>query len=467
MKTTTTKTMKTMKKMLISLFALLLLAVQAQAQKQPLAVLVVGVDSWMFGDVIAHIVGEELKRSNPNLVPVTREKFVQNKLKELRRATGEINLCELRDWASAQGLTQVCLVEAKEGVGGNANVLFSFANAEQKYSAQVIDVAGNVRSCVAAFDFKRSGGGEMAAAELTKVAWEVVGRLQSSSCQTAERIKCYSFEPEMVFVQGGTFQMGCLQNRDGSCSATGTNAAIHLPLPVHVKVKDFWIGKYEVTQAEWGSVMGTVEGITFSDSYGKGPHHPAYKISYHDALLFISNLNQRTGKNYRLPTEAEWEYAARGGSAPEKKCAGGCAYSGSNTGWHVTWYSGNAGGKGHGVGTRKTYNADSENYTGGGTSSPIDGGGNELGIYDMNGNVYEWCADNLQKSLPKNSSNSQSNPYVWDKPYNYDGNDDIISRRVVRGGSRIHSIGDCRTVYRNGYTPYSRYEDQGFRVVLP
>jgi hypothetical protein len=102
-----------MKKVMISLFALLLLAAQAHAQRQPLAVLVVGVDSWMFGDVIAHIVGEELKRSNPNLVPVTREKFAQDKLKVLRRATGEISLCELRTWANAQGLSRVCLVEAK------------------------------------------------------------------------------------------------------------------------------------------------------------------------------------------------------------------------------------------------------------------------------------------------------------------------------------------------------------------
>ncbi|MDR3366518.1 MAG: hypothetical protein LBO71_06095 [Prevotellaceae bacterium] len=193
-----------MKKVMISLFALLLLAAQAQgADRQLLAVLVVGVDSWMFGDVIAHIVGEELKRGNPNLVPVTREKFVQNKPKALRRASGDVNLCELYTWANAQGLSQICLVEAKK----SDTDAFSFTNAKQSYSAQRIDVAGNSRSCVAAFDFNRSGGatGEMAPEELTKVAWEVVDRLRSSSCTALSLAKCYSFgsaDLPMIFVEG-------------------------------------------------------------------------------------------------------------------------------------------------------------------------------------------------------------------------------------------------------------------------
>jgi hypothetical protein len=329
-----------MKRVMISLFALLLLATQAQAQKRPLAVLVVGVDNWMFGDVLAHIVGEELKRGNANLVPVTREKFVQNKLKALRRATGEINLCELREWAKVQGLSQVCLVEAKK----EGKVDFSFSNQQQSYSSQVIDVAGNTRSCVADFKLNRSGGGEMAAAELTQVAWEVVGRLGSSSCKSSHYIRCFTFDPEMVHVEGGTYT-----KRKGSCQST-----------VSVTVPDFWIGKYEITQREWEAVMGD-----HSWYFGGGDKHPAYGVSYADALAFISALNDLTGKAYRLPTVEEWEYAARGG-----KYTGDFTYSGSNTIGEVAWYEGNTARYSHAVGGLKA---------------------NELGIYDMSGNVWELC----------------------------------------------------------------------------
>jgi formylglycine-generating enzyme required for sulfatase activity len=479
MKTTTKKMMmKTMKTMLISLFALLLLAAQAQgADRQPLAVLVVGVDNWMFGDVIAHIVGEELKRSNPNLVPVTREKFVQNKLKALRRATDEINLCELRDWASAQGLLQVCLVEAKN-IGSTS---FSFANAQQAYSAQVINVGGAGR-CVAAFEFRRANGGEMTAPELTKVAWEVVGRLQSSSsCRSSSYIKCHPFEPDMVFVAGGTFRMGCLIDRDKTNCADRT-----YPASVHVKVNDFWIGKYEITQAEWAAVMGdgrTYEGWV-QDSlqkdrprfYGKGDDYPAYYISYNDALEFVNKLNQLTGKTYRLPTEAEWEYAARGGSEPTK-CPratsdfDGCTYSGSDTLWHVAWELENADQTAHRVGTRKAYGDmyTSGGYTDGVTFSPVDGGGNELGIYDMSGNVFEWCADNLRDSLPSNNGNSEGSPYVWDKAYDCSSScTTISSRRVTRGGSwDVLAAFFGKNAFRHGQPPGTRAKDIGFRVVLP
>jgi formylglycine-generating enzyme required for sulfatase activity len=421
-----------MKKVIISLFALLLLAAQAHAQRQPLAVLVVGVDSWMFGDVIAHIVGEELKRSNPNLVPVTREKFVQNKLKALRRATGDVNFCELRKWASAQGLAQVCLVEAKKGVGGNANAPFSFANAEQKYSAQVIDVAGNVRSCAAAFDFKRSGGGEMAPTELTRVAWEVAGRLQGSGCQVAERIKCFAGEPTVVSVPGGTYNM----RRNGT----------HI-----VTVSDFWMGKYEVTQAEWYAVMGSyTSDFSKADAKYKGADKPMIYVSYSDITTpttgFLAKLNVLAGitdsaKKYRLPTEWEWEYAARGGSVTPKFCDGGCEYSGSDTLANVGWY-------GHG-----------DDNNSGGTVHPVGQlAPNELGIYDMSGNVYEWCSNWCwYKDFPNNFTNPQG-PETGAE-FNY--------QRVFRGGCWAEPGDFCSVDYYLCTDISARAFTTGFRVVLP
>jgi formylglycine-generating enzyme required for sulfatase activity len=386
----------------------------------------------MFGDVIAHIVGEELKRGNPNLVPVTREKFVQNKLKELRRASGEINLCELRVWAEGQGLSQVCLVKAEPG----SNSAFSFtSNAQQSYSVHRINVAaaGLGVFCKTYFIFEHTGAPrEMTSTELTKVAWEVVGRLQSSSCKPFY-IKCHPFEPEMVFVEGGTYKMR------GNCNVT---------------LSSFWIGKYEITQSEWAAVMG----VTFEEwvntnvrvnasLFGKGDNYPAYYISYNDALAFISALNTRTSQNYRLPTEAEWEYAARGGSVTPKFCSGGCEYSGSDTLWHVAWHGRNSGFTSHEVGTRKTQ------PNGGTSSSPVDGG-NELGIHDMTGNVSEWCKDWFSYDISCNVTN----------PSGPKGGDD----RVTRGGDWYDAEGICPLSYRTNHRkPNLRELQFGFRVVLP
>jgi formylglycine-generating enzyme required for sulfatase activity len=418
--------LKTMKTMLISLFALLLLAAQAQAQRQPLAVLVVGVDNWMFGDVIAHIVGEELKRGNPNLVPVTREKFVQDKLKALRRATGEIDFCELRDWAKAQGLSQVCLVEAKKGV----NNAFSFTNnTQQSYSAHRINVAGADADvfCMADFIFEHTGAPrEMTSVELTKVAWEAAGRLQSSSCKAVSRIRCYSFgpdDPEMVFVEGGAYLMGRTSP---------------------VELSDFWIGKYEVTQKEWIEVMGTKTGISFGENWGAGDNFPAYAVSYDDAQAFISALNTLTGKTYRLPTEAEWEYAARGGSKP-KFCKNGCEFSGSNTLNDVAWnadnsreyHSGSLLPQSHAVGTRAA---------------------NELGIYDMSGNAAEWCLDWYADDLP--SGKNPQGPEIKTS-------DTMSDKRLRRGGNFSESSDLCNVFFRDPYYPFIRAVGNGFRVVLP
>ncbi len=217
------------------------------------------------------------------------------------------------------------------------------------------------------------------------------------------------FEPEMVFVPGGTFKMGSNDYDDEK--------------PIHeVTVQDFYIGKYPVTQAQWHAVMGT------NPSYFKNCNDcPVESVSWNDAQDFIKKLNAKTGKNYRLPTEAEWEYAARGGR--ESK---GFKYAGSNNLNEVGWYGSNAKDKTHPVGQKKA---------------------NELGIYDMSGNVWEWCEDvwhDNYNGAPKDGS-------AWLR-----GGDQ--ARRVVRGGSWDDDANVCRCSYRYGYDPIVQVNNVGFRV---
>jgi formylglycine-generating enzyme required for sulfatase activity len=174
----------------------------------------------------------------------------------------------------------------------------------------------------------------------------------------------------MVFVQGGTYTRGCTAEQGDDCE--------RYEFPAHeVTLSDFYIGKYEVTQAEWVAVMGE------NPSKFKGDSLPVSGVSWNAAHQYIAKLNEKTGRNYRLPTQAEWEYAARGGALSK-----GYKYSGSNDADEVAWYAGNAEqgeevdmpfGKARRVvsGMRPV-----------GQKKP-----NELGIYDMSGNISEWCSD--------------------------------------------------------------------------
>jgi len=157
---------------------------------------------------------------------------------------------------------------------------------------------------------------------------------------------------EMVFVEGGTFLMGC----------TAEPCFYHSALPVQqVTLSGYYIGKYQVTQMQWIAVMGS------NPSIYKGDNLPVHNVNWNEAQEFISKLNSLTGKLYRLPTEAEWEFAARGGNNSK-----GFIFSGSNNLDEVAWYKDNSGNSPQPVGTKRP---------------------NELGIYDMSGNVAEWCYD--------------------------------------------------------------------------
>ena len=218
---------------------------------------------------------------------------------------------------------------------------------------------------------------------------------------------------EMVFVKGGTFTMGATAEQGSDAESDEK--------PTHsVTVSDFYIGKYEVTQAQWKAVMGS------NPSYSKGDNLPVEWVSWNDIQEFITKLNAQTGKKFRLPTEAEWEYAARGGNKSK-----GYKYSGSNSISDVAWYGDNSSSKIHPVGQK----------------SP-----NELGIYDMSGNVWEWCQDWYSSSAY--SSSSQTNPTGPSSG----------SSRVLRGGSWNYSAGSCRVSLRYYNTPDYRDFNRGFRL---
>lgn len=218
---------------------------------------------------------------------------------------------------------------------------------------------------------------------------------------------------EMVRVEGGTFRMGATSEQEDEADSDEK--------PVHsVTLSSYYIGKTEVTQALWQAVMGS------NPSNFKGADLPVECVSWNDCQEFIKKLNRLTGRNFRLPTEAEWEFACRGGNNSR-----GYKYSGSNDIDNVAWYWDNSGEKTHPVGTKAP---------------------NELGIYDMSGNVYEWCND----WYGNYTSYSQTNPTG---PHGG-------SYRVGRGGSWFFSARYCRSSFRFGDGPAYRYGGLGLRLAL-
>ncbi len=216
---------------------------------------------------------------------------------------------------------------------------------------------------------------------------------------------------EMVQVTGGCFQMGDMFE-DGDNDEK----------PVHeVCVNDFSIGKYEVTQEQWVTIMGS------NPSKYKGSRLPVEEVSWDDAQQFIAKLNSITGKRYRLPTEAEWEYAARSGGRREDWPG----TSNENEFGDYAWYDKNSDNKTHVVGTKKP---------------------NGLGIYDMSGNVWEWVQDWYDDVYYEVSSrdNPQGSP--------------AGSRRVTRGGSLDFDQWNSRASFRGRSAPDNKFNDVGFRL---
>ena len=217
----------------------------------------------------------------------------------------------------------------------------------------------------------------------------------------------------MVKVEAGSFDMGATPEMENPWEDEK---------PVHrvTLTNNYYVGKYEITQALWQAVMGS------NPSHFKGDALPVEQVSWKDCQKFITKLNRLTGKNFRLPTEAEWEYAARGGNKSR-----GYRYSGSNTIDDVAWYENDALSQTHPVGTKQP---------------------NELEIYDMTGNVMEWCQDwygSYSSSPQVNPTGAASGSY-----------------RVVRGGGWSDSARGCRTSDRNLTSPGGRFSNLGLRLVL-
>ncbi|MBP8238764.1 MAG: formylglycine-generating enzyme family protein [Saprospiraceae bacterium] len=227
-------------------------------------------------------------------------------------------------------------------------------------------------------------------------------------------------ERDMQRIPGGSFIMGCMDaERDGECVNDEKPSRT-------VRVPDFSIGRYEVTQAQWRAVMGSDP----PELYHKGCDEcPVERVSWDDIQEFLKKLNALTGKRYRLPTESEWEYAARGGAQSK-----GYLYSGSNTIDEVAWYNHNSGSKTRPVGRKKP---------------------NELGLYDMSGNVWEWCEDDWHSDY----NGAPTNGRAWvGSPRS--------SFRVYRGGGWGYDPRHCRASNRYFSMLTDRYYIAGFRLAL-
>lgn len=221
---------------------------------------------------------------------------------------------------------------------------------------------------------------------------------------------------DLIWVEGGTFTMGA--------TAEQPSTAPVAEKPAHeVTLSDFWIGKYEITQEVWEAVMGSEANPSLNRS---GKNLPVERIPLESIRTFLAKLSTATGRTFRLPTEAEWEYAARGGNRSR-----GYRYSGSDDAAAVAWNVLTSGGSTHPVGTKAP---------------------NELGIHDMSGNVWEWCSD----LYGKYAADPQRDPKGAAAGSYY----------VVRGGSWCGEEGSCWVSHRSYDAIESRVFINGFRIVM-
>jgi len=225
----------------------------------------------------------------------------------------------------------------------------------------------------------------------------------------------------MVPVEGGTFMMGATAEQGSDASSREK--------PVHqVTLTSYSISQTEVTQELWTAVMGS------NPSYFNGSHLPVEQVSWDDCQVFIATLNEMTNQNFRLPTEAEWEFAARGGNGSL-----GYKYSGSNDLSMVAWYSYNDSWELRGTGYYGTHAVSTRNP-------------NELQLYDMSGNDHEWCQDRYGNYV----SGEQVNPTG---PISG-------TTRVYRGGNWYFDDWFCRVPFRNGLSPANKNYGIGLRLAL-
>ena len=244
-------------------------------------------------------------------------------------------------------------------------------------------------------------------AALTEIVLDGSGSSVTAMTYTVKGVKF-----TMIEIPGGSFTMGGTSEQIGDASA-------NFEFPIHnVTIDSYWIGQTEVTQELWEAVMGS-NPSWFVDA----PQMPVTNVSWEDCQEFFTKLRTLTGMAFRLPTEAEWEYAARGGKS------GGTKYAGSNDADAVAWYDDNSSNRQHSVATKRP---------------------NDFGLYDMSGNVWEWCYD----WLGSYGTSAQTNPT---------GSASGTSR-VFRGGSTTGRAKDCRVSRRSYNSPTYKNFNIGLRL---
>ena len=237
-----------------------------------------------------------------------------------------------------------------------------------------------------------------------------------------QKIVVRNLVANLVSVSGGTFRMGA-QNSDPQSDNYDAEARDN-ENPVHeVTLSNYYIGKFEITQRDWRTIMG--DELDWPEQYGRGDDFPAYNVSRTEALRFMEKLSAMTRLPFRLPTEAQWEFAAQGGNRSLH-----LRYSGSNNVDEVAWHKENANGSLHPVGGKQP---------------------NELGLHDMSGNLWEWCSD----TYGQYPSTPQTDPLA-----------DSGSLFVLRGGSWTYFPTYCRVTCRDSYSGDDASVSVGFRVAM-
>jgi len=250
----------------------------------------------------------------------------------------------------------------------------------------------------------------------------VINWTDSVDINEEQRTTILNLINNLVLVEGGTFLMGA-QNTDEQgdnydAEAQNSEGTVH-----EVTLSSFYMGKFEITQREWRTIMGY--DLDWSDTYGKGDSLPAYNITRTEAVQFVEKLNAMTRLSFQLPSEAQWEFAARGGNHSQHYL-----YSGSNNVEEVAWHKDNTGNILHPVGGKLP---------------------NELGLFDMSGSLWEWCLD----TYGEYPDSPQTNPVFQNgNPY------------AMRGGAWTYLASYCRVSCRDPYDEHNVSIANGLRVVM-